>query len=388
MFSTGSADGDFYISNARYGQYGCVIFRPKDIDSYGTDSFSVKITDGSYSFSYNVQFYCKHDYTSSVTRQPTCSKKGVRHYVCPKCGDSYDEAIPTTAHKYTAKDVPSTVTQKGYTLHTCSVCGDSYKDNYKPLLKNISNCTASIPYSSYTYRGRGIKPTVTVKDGTKTLTKGTDYTVSYQNNTNVGTATITVTGKGKYGGTLKKTFKVKPLSLSGSYAKVTIPYSSYTYSGKAIKPTVTVRFKDGDVIPTSQYTVSYANNIKLGTATITVKAKGSNTADSYKKTFVVKPAKNEITSITSTKGAFKIAWKKATAGSTGYQVQYSTDKNFVNNVHSYTSTNLSDLSENFSKVPNSGETWYVKVRSFITKDGKASSTRYGNYSAVKSIKVK
>ena len=67
---------------------------------------------------------------------------------------------------------------------------------------------------------------------------------------------------------------------------------------------------------------------------------------------------------------------------------YSTDKNFAKNVHSYTSTNLSDTSENFSRVPNSGETWYVKVRSFITKDGKATSTRYGNYSAVRSIKVK
>ena len=246
-----------------------------------------------------------------------------------------------------------------------------------------------IPYSSYTYRGRAIKPTVTVKDVSgKKLTQGTDYTVSYSNNTNVGTATIAVTGKGKYTGSIKKTFKVKALDLSSSYAKISIPYSSYTYSGSAIKPKVTVKFKDGDVIPTSDYTLTYSNNIKVGTATITIRGRGSNVTGTYKKTFVVKPAKNEITSITSTKGAFKITWKRGTAGTVGYQVQYSTDKNFVNNVHSYTSANLSDLSENFSKAPNSGETWYVKVRSFYTKDGKTTSTRYGNYSAVKSIKVK
>jgi len=73
---------------------------------------------------------------------------------------------------------------------------------------DISSYTASIPYSSYTYRGRGIKPTVTVKDksGNK-LTKDTDFTVSYSNNTNVGTATITIKGKGKYTGTLKKDFQ-------------------------------------------------------------------------------------------------------------------------------------------------------------------------------------
>ena len=254
--------------------------------------------------------------------------------------------------------------------------------------KYIGYCKVTIPYSSYTYRGRGIKPTVTVKDGSTKLVKGTDYTVSYSNNTNVGTATITVTGKGKYAGTYKKTFKVKPLDLSSSYAKVTIPYSSYTYTGSQIKPAVKVKFKDGDIIPTSDYTFSYSNNTKVGVATITVKAKGSNTTGTYKKEFVVKPEKNVIKTISSTKGAFKITWNKATAGATGYQVQYSTDKNFKTNVHSYTSTNLSDLSENFSSVPKSGETWYVKVRSFVTKDGKTSSTRYGNYSDVKTIKIK
>ena len=254
---------------------------------------------------------------------------------------------------------------------------------------NIANGNASIAYSSYTYRGRAIKPTVTVKNASgKKLTKGTDYTVSYSNNTNVGTATITIKGAGKYTGTLKKTFKVKALDLSSSYAKFSIPYSSYTYTGSQIKPAVTVKFKDGDVIPATQYTVSYSNNTKVGVATITVKAKGSNTTGSYKKTFVVKPAKNAIKSISSTKGAFKITWTKATAGATGYQVEYSTDKNFKTNVHSYTSTKLSDLSESFSSVPKSGETWYVKVRSFVTKDGKASSTRYGNYSDVKTITIK
>lgn len=254
---------------------------------------------------------------------------------------------------------------------------------------DLSSCKVTIPYSSYTYRGRGIKPTVTVvdSDGSK-LKKNTDYTVSYSNNKNIGTAVITVTGIGDYDGTLKKTFTVKPLDLNSSYAKVTVPYSSYTYSGSAVTPKLTVKFKDGDVIPADQYTLSYSNNIRVGVAMITVKGKSSNVTGTYKKTFVVKPAKNEITSISSTKGAFKISWKKGTAGTVGYQVLYSKDKNFKNDVHSYTSTDLSDLSENFSKVPNSGETWYVKVRSFYTKDGNAASTRYGNYSNVRSITVK
>lgn len=255
--------------------------------------------------------------------------------------------------------------------------------------QQLKGGTVTIPYESYTYRGRGIQPTVTVTKDGKTLTKGKDYTVTYSSNTNVGTAKITVKGIGKYTGLLTKSFKVKALDLNSSYARITIPYSAYTYSGKEIKPAVTVKFKDGTVIPTGQYTLSYSGNVKVGVAEIAVTAKGSNLTGTYKKTFVVKPAKNAITSISSTKaGAFTLKWTKGTAGTVGYQVLYSTDKNFESNVHSYTSTDLNDLSENFSKVPKSGETWYVKVRSFYTKDGKASSTRYGNYSDVKSIKVK
>ena len=268
---------------------------------------------------------------------------------------------------------------------------------------SVADCTVSIPYASYTYRGRGIKPTVTVKDAAgKKLTKGTDYTVSYSNNTSVGTATITVKGIGNYTGTTKKTFTVKKLDLSTSYAKVTIPYASYTYTGSSIKPTVTVKFKGGDLISASQYSVSYSNCTKVGTATITITGKGTNVTGTYKKTFIVKPAKNKILGLLSTvKGAFQLTWTEGTPGTVGYQVLYSQNKaarasavGEVPNtdaklyVHSFTSTDLDDDSETFSKYPNSGETWYVKVRSFCTKDGKATSTRYGNYSDIKSIIIK
>ncbi|MBR4554652.1 MAG: hypothetical protein IKO27_03565 [Ruminococcus sp.] len=262
-----------------------------------------------------------------------------------------------------------------------------------PCTLTADNTKITIPYASYTYRGKAICPAVTVKNaaGTK-LVKGTDYTVSYSNNTFAGTATIAVTGKGNYSGTVKRTFTVKPLSLTSGYASVSIPYSSYTYSGKAQTPEVTLKFVSGDTkltIPGAQYSVSYSNNIKVGTAVITIKGISTNVTGTYKKTFVVKPAKNKITSLTAVAGGgFKVAWTKATAGSTGYQVLYCKDKDFKKDVHSYTSTNLSDLSEAFKSVPKPGETWYVKVRSFVTKDGKTTSTRYGNYSNVMYIKTK
>ena len=55
---------------------------------------------------------------------------------------------------------------------------------------DIAGCTVSLSPASYTYDGTAKKPAVTVKNGTATLTNGTDYTAAYKNNTNAGTATV------------------------------------------------------------------------------------------------------------------------------------------------------------------------------------------------------
>lgn len=68
---------------------------------------------------------------------------------------------------------------------------------------------AEIPSASYT--GKQITPTPEVKDGEKELTSGTDFTYSYSNNQYVGTATVTITGKGNYQGTANKDFKITPV---------------------------------------------------------------------------------------------------------------------------------------------------------------------------------
>ena len=73
--------------------------------------------------------------------------------------------------------------------------------------KNISETTVS-SIGNQTYTGSAITPAITVKDGTKTLVNGTDYSVSYSNNVNAGTATVTITGKGKYSGTKRVTFTI------------------------------------------------------------------------------------------------------------------------------------------------------------------------------------
>ena len=76
--------------------------------------------------------------------------------------------------------------------------------------KDISTCTASLSTASYVYDGQAKTPAVTVKDSSKTLSNGTDYTVSYSSNVNAGTATVTITGKGSYKNSKVLTFKITP----------------------------------------------------------------------------------------------------------------------------------------------------------------------------------
>lgn len=90
--------------------------------------------------------------------------------------------------------------------------------------KDLSKCTATLNTTSYVYDGKAKTPSVTVKDGQKTLANGTDYTVSYSSNVNAGTATVTITGKGSYKNTKVLTFKIEPGS--GNASKQTQAASS------------------------------------------------------------------------------------------------------------------------------------------------------------------
>ncbi|GAB6393845.1 MAG: Ig-like domain-containing protein [Bacteroidales bacterium] len=120
----------------------------------------------------------------------------------------------------------------------------------------------SIP--SQTYTGDLIEPALTVRDGDNTLVAGTDYTVRYAGNVNVGEATVTVTGRGNYAGTASETFTIVPKTIEGLSVDA-IPAQNYT--GQAVIPAVTVR-DGGRVLTAGQdYEVSCRNNTEGGEAT-------------------------------------------------------------------------------------------------------------------------
>lgn len=124
------------------------------------------------------------------------------------------------------------------------------------------------------YTGYALRPTVRVRVGSTVLTENIDYTVRYEQNVNVGTAFVTVTGIGKYEGTGSKSAYFRIIAPTVTNATISaIP--DQTYTGNAICPAVTVTVNNYRLRENTDYTIFYSNNINIGTATVTITGIGS-----------------------------------------------------------------------------------------------------------------
>lgn len=140
--------------------------------------------------------------------------------------------------------------------------------NFTITAKAVTSPTIELSQSSFDYDGTAKEPTVIVKDGA-TVIPSSEYTVSYANNTSVGTATVTITDKegGNYTVSGTRTFTITAKSVAAP--TIELATSTFVYDGTAQEPGVTV--KDGTTtIPASEYTISYSNNTNAGTATVTI----------------------------------------------------------------------------------------------------------------------
>ncbi|MDQ0289312.1 MBG domain-containing protein [Oligosphaera ethanolica] len=161
--------------------------------------------------------------------------------------------------------------------------------------EDISDSTTVADINDVIYTGLAQEPTPVVTNTTTglALVKDTDYTLSYKNNTNVGTATVTVTFKGNYTGSKETTFAITAKDASTLTIDDIAPL---TYNGEAQEPAVTV--KDGATTlamgEDEDYTVSYTNNTNAGTATVTVTGQGNYTG-TKDKSFTIAPIALTVT---------------------------------------------------------------------------------------------
>lgn len=297
-----------------------------------------------------------HKYVSA-----TCTKANT----CTRCkatkgkalGHSYDNACDSkcnrcdakrsVTHKYTAKTCGKTT--------KCSVCGK---------------------------KGGKLAHSYTNACDTKCNRCGNKRTIKHDYENKTTKATMKKNGK-----------VVKACSVCGKVSSTTTVYkiksvklstTKYTYNGKKKTPTVTVKDSKGNKLKKdTDYTVSYdSGRKKVGEYEVTVKFKGkySGTEDLE---FKIVPKESSIKKLTAKSKALEVKINRQTTQATGYQIEYSTSKSFK----SSKKVTISD--ENTSKTTIKGlkkkKTYYVRIRTYKTVDGKKF---YSAWSSYKSMKTK
>ena len=160
--------------------------------------------------------------------------------------------------------------------------------------EKLSAKNVSLSQAFYTYTGAEIEPVVTILNKAGNVIPWEQYTVAYTKNIDVGTATITITGKDGYQGTVKKTFKITPLDITSDSVTKNVKQSGIYYDKGGATTTVEVIYNDEVLTENIDYTLTYANNKMTGNATVTIKGKG-NFGGSKSYTFTIDKKKlNEV----------------------------------------------------------------------------------------------
>lgn len=211
-----------------------------------------------------------------------------------------------------------------------------------------------------------MRPTVTVKSGDKELTLNQDYYVSYRNNWDARTASAILTGTGNYTGSVTKDFTIKPLDISRYSASLS--QYSYTSDGTEKCPDVTVTYGDKTLAAGTDFTVSYKDNVKEGTAAVTITGTGNYTGI-INTAFTITAApgkddsgKNNSSKNDSDKGNQNSSMKKAKTLTVKGSATHATLKKLV-----------------------SKKKYYVRIRTYKIVSGKK---YYSKWSSKKSVKIK
>lgn len=146
------------------------------------------------------------------------------------------------------------------------------------IIQKDINLTTVQDIVNQVYTGEEITPNVMISDGSAKLVENKDYNISYENNIELGEASITITGIGNYTGTTTKKFNIVEESTGEikNIADLTIDeIGDKIYTGKLITPEL--RIKDGDtvLIKNVDYTINYTDNINIGTAKVIIKGIGN-----------------------------------------------------------------------------------------------------------------
>ena len=300
--------------------------------------------NGSALAQYDISVSCEHSYELTEDVASTCTVKGYKKYICTKCGESYSDELLLAAHNYeAAKTEASTCTVKGYSTYKCTECGDSRTEEL-PLADHnyiygevndegyatgiCSECSAELrikpctsftaywannptyysPYYSYMPSSNAVGSVIGLmvdgmngEDGYNDIVvvsadesivkprKSSTTDSLYIDCNKAGITTLTTYAK--YNPSCRRTFTVRvgdTGSVDISPAEVTFTGSTLTYTGSALKPSVTVSYNGIKLSSSTDYSVSYEDNINAGQALLIITGAGIF-AGTIEKEFTISP---------------------------------------------------------------------------------------------------
>ena len=280
-----------------------------------------------------------HDYKKVVTA-PTCTERGYTTYTCQNCDNVVvSDYRGVLGHSYEAEVTDSTCTAEGFTTYTCVTCGNSYvgdktdkaphkwdkgtvtkKAGYLengtrefkcancdasytediPALKQtaLKDCTITLSYRKTVYNGKEKTPEVTVKDGNGTVSED-NYTVTYADNQNAGTAKVIITAKGGdicITGEAEKTFIIAKAkqSITAESADERIHVNTATEIQASGVGDISLETSDDDLITIKDMQIT---GQKAGLALIKVTASGDSNYEAASSTVAVWVDENHISQL-------------------------------------------------------------------------------------------
>lgn len=234
------------------------------------------------------------------------------------------------------------------------------------ICNTLDNAQISGIPTSQTYTGAQIMPEPVVKIGSTTLKKDVDYTVRWSNNINVGQASVTITGIGKYAGSKTVSYYIIAKSITRC---TTNKIAAVSYNKKSQTPSVVVCDGSRVLARNVDYTISYSNNTNIGTGVISIKGIGNyNGISKIKFAIVSAPITGLRFSALST-SSVKLSWSKK-SNITGYEIYTSNGRTRIAKTKK-TSVTIKNLK--------AGRPYKYKVRTY-TVIGK--KTYYGAFKTI------
>ncbi len=329
-----------------------------------------------------------HSYQSAVTKEATCTEKGIRTYTC-SCGNTYTESIEAAGHKpVTDPAVAPTETTAGKTEGShCSVC--------KEVLKKQEAIPAlGKPEHTHSYQSAVTKEATCTEKGIRTYTCscGNKYTeelavLSHKYIVKVSPATVKNNGK------IQQSCQVCSAAGSASVIykprKLTLNKTDFSYDGKVKTPSVTVKDSQGNSLRKgTDYQIKYPKGRKNpGVYSVAIVFQG-NYSGKMTGSFTIRPKKTSLKKVAAKSKGMQVTWNKQAAQIDGYQIQYCTSAKFKGKTLKAVTVKKNSTVKKISKLAGKKK-YYVRIRTYKTvKVNGKSKKLYSDWSGKKAVNTK